>query len=278
MAANTADFTNKSFALDLGNIRSSLVRMEDSIIFSLIERAQYHVNCSVYSPDSPDLGAFRVHQLKAAGSNGCFADWFLYQTECLQAQARRYQHPTEYSFFSPLPEPIMEFNRKRSFSETETDVLAPVPQEALINKKLLDVYRTKIVPAFCEAGEDKDIGSTAVQDAHCLQLMSTRIYFGLFVAESKFQSEKERATALIKARDVDGLMRFITKEDVEKRNIERVILKTRTFAQNITSAHSEAPGNTTYKVDAEKVGDVFRDYLMPLTKDVEVAYLLARLA
>eukprot|EP00927_Polykrikos_kofoidii_P027057 TRINITY_DN2394_c0_g1_i1.p1 TRINITY_DN2394_c0_g1~~TRINITY_DN2394_c0_g1_i1.p1 ORF type:complete len:281 (-),score=53.06 TRINITY_DN2394_c0_g1_i1:122-874(-) len=250
--------------------------MEDSIIFSLIERAQYHVNCSVYAPDSQNLGEFRLHQLKAAGSNGCYGDWFLYQTECLQAQARRYQHPTEYSFFSPLPEPIIGFNRKRSFSQT--DVLAPVPQEALINKKLLDVYRTKIVPVLCEAGDDNDTGSTAVQDAHCLQLMSTRIYFGLFAAESKFQSEIERATALIKARDVDGLMRFITKEDVEKRNIERVILKTRTFAQNITSANSEVPGNTSYKVDAEEVGAVFRDYLIPLTKDVQVAYLLSRLA
>ena len=40
--------------------------------------------------------------------------------------------------------------------------------------------------------------------------------------------------------------------------------------------HGESDA-TSYKIDADFVGTVFRDYIMPLTKDVEVDYLLARL-
>lgn len=125
-------------------------------------------------------------------------------------------------------------------------------------------------------------GSTSLQDVHCLQTMATRIYFGLFVAESKFRSENEKATALIKARDRDGLMAFITKPEVEKKNVARVVLKARTFSQTIASAEEgqQVPDNSadaSYKVNPEFVGKVFQEWLMPLTKDVEVEYLLARL-
>ncbi|CAK0867477.1 unnamed protein product [Prorocentrum cordatum] len=96
---------------------------------------------------------------------------------------------------------------------------------ARINRRLLDIYRRSIVPTLCEEGDDGNYGSTSVQDVHCVQTMATRIYFGLFVAESKFRSETEKATRLIKARDREGLMAFITKPEVEKRNVQRVVLK-----------------------------------------------------
>ena len=51
MASNTGDLSDADVALDLNNIRKSLMRMEDSIIFSLIERAQYKINAAVYQPD-----------------------------------------------------------------------------------------------------------------------------------------------------------------------------------------------------------------------------------
>eukprot|EP01047_Picozoa_sp_COSAG01_P042812 COSAG01_NODE_3761_length_5722_cov_2.962298_11_plen_218_part_00 len=49
--ANTANLHDAAVALDLGHIRQSLRRMEDSIIFSLIERTQYRINHKVYEPD-----------------------------------------------------------------------------------------------------------------------------------------------------------------------------------------------------------------------------------
>eukprot|EP00438_Fugacium_kawagutii_P013597 Skav223058 [mRNA] locus=scaffold1069:409365:410201:+ [translate_table: standard] len=247
--------------------------MEDSIIFSLIERAQYRSNAAVYRPNHEHLGKFRLHQLLSVGSSGCLGDWFIYQTECLHSQVRRYDHPTEFSFFEPLPEPLLAKSHQRE------QVLAKVPAEARVNQRLLELYRSKMIPSLCEDGDDGNYGSTAVQDVHVLQTMSTRIYYGLFVAESKFRSERATAEALIKAKDTEGLMAFITKPEVEARNIQRVILKARTFSQNIAnqSAKTADESNPTYKVNPEYIGALFRDYIMPLTKDVEVAYLLARL-
>eukprot|EP00427_Karlodinium_veneficum_P009652 CAMPEP_0169090554 /NCGR_PEP_ID=MMETSP1015-20121227/15883_1 /TAXON_ID=342587 /ORGANISM="Karlodinium micrum, Strain CCMP2283" /LENGTH=284 /DNA_ID=CAMNT_0009150971 /DNA_START=25 /DNA_END=879 /DNA_ORIENTATION=- len=283
MAANTANLLDAASALDLNNIRKSLQRMEDSIIFSLIERAQYPVNARVYEPDCDQLEPYKLHQLKCAGSNGCLGDWFIYHTECLHSQVRRYQHPTEFSFFGPLPDATLgntnSFAKKQKVADP---ILSPVPPEAKINSKLLDIYRTQIIPHICENGDDGNYGSTALQDVHVLQTISTRIYYGLFVAESKFRSETEKATALIKAKDRDGLMAFITKPEVEQRNIQRVVLKTRTFSQDISKGEAgqmvpnESDG-THYKLDPEFVGTVFRDFLMPLTKEVEVEYLLKRL-
>lgn len=280
MAANTANIFDASWALDLTNIRSTLMRMEDSIIFSLIERSQYKLNSAVYTPECEQLGEFKLHQLKAAGSSGCLGDWFIYQTECLHAQVRRYEHPTEHAFFGPLPEPYLGLYPQSRVDQER--VLAPVPKSALVNQRLLDIYRSKILPQLCEAGDCGNHGSTAVQDVQCLQTMATRIYYGLFVAEAKFRDETEKARGLIEARDREGLMAFITKPEVEERNIKRVVLKARTFSQNISQGEDgqlqPTPSEfTTYKIDPEYIGAVFRDFLMPLTKDVEVDYLLARL-
>lgn len=272
MSANTADIDvgNPEQALNLGNIRRLLQRMEDSIIFSLIERAQYRTNSTVYEPMHAQLGKFRLHQLVSVGSNGCLGDWFIYQTECLHSQVRRFDHPTEFSFFEPLPEPFLGKSDKRQ------PVLARVPPEARVNQRLLELYRSNMIPSLCEEGDDGNYGSTAVQDVHVLQTMSTRIYYGLFAAESKFRSERDTAEELIRAKDTEGLMAFITKPEVEKRNIQRVVLKARTFSQNIANQSGD-DSNPTYKVNAEYIGTLFQDYIMPLTKDVEVAYLLARL-
>lgn len=48
-SANTRDMSS---ALSLANIRSSLIRQEDTIIFSFIERAQFCRNLPVYTPDA----------------------------------------------------------------------------------------------------------------------------------------------------------------------------------------------------------------------------------
>ena len=43
-----SDSLDHSTALSLDNIRQSLIRQEDTIIFSLIERAQFAANAPVY--------------------------------------------------------------------------------------------------------------------------------------------------------------------------------------------------------------------------------------
>ena len=60
--------------LSLDRIRSILVRLEDTIIFSLIERAQFAHNPKIYQ-----RGVF--DELKGLGVDGSWLEWFLKETE-----------------------------------------------------------------------------------------------------------------------------------------------------------------------------------------------------
>src|SRR5437667_127361 len=44
------DLSDASKALDLANIRFQLIRLEDTIIFHLIERVQFPLNAAIYDP------------------------------------------------------------------------------------------------------------------------------------------------------------------------------------------------------------------------------------
>ena len=60
--------------LSLERIRSMLIRLEDTIIFGLIERAQFAHNARIYEPGV-------IEELKALGVEGSWLDWFLKETE-----------------------------------------------------------------------------------------------------------------------------------------------------------------------------------------------------
>ena len=71
--------------MNLGKIRNVLQRLEDSIIFSLIERAQFAHNPRIYQRD-----AF-ADVLHKDGFVGSWVEWFLLQTETMHAKVRRYE-------------------------------------------------------------------------------------------------------------------------------------------------------------------------------------------
>lgn len=60
--------------LSLERIRSILIRLEDTIIFKLIERAQFAHNPKIYQPN-----AFK--ELKDIGFEGSWLEWFLKEIE-----------------------------------------------------------------------------------------------------------------------------------------------------------------------------------------------------
>ena len=60
--------------LSLDRIRAILVRLEDTIIFSLIERAQFAHNPKIYRK-----GEFE--ELQKIGFKGSWLEWFLKETE-----------------------------------------------------------------------------------------------------------------------------------------------------------------------------------------------------
>ena len=67
---------DESRSLTLDSIRQSLTRQEDSIIFSLLERAQYCYNADAYDHDAFIIDGFR----------GSLVEYMVWQTEKLHAQ------------------------------------------------------------------------------------------------------------------------------------------------------------------------------------------------
>jgi chorismate mutase len=82
---------------------------------------------------------------------------------------------------------------------------------------------------------------------------------------------------LIKAKDSAGLMDLLTDVKVEQMVVERVRLKAATFGQDINPAAAPNSSQQTCKIQPDVLADMYDKMVMPLTKDVQVAYLLRRL-
>lgn len=186
------------------------------------------------------------------------------------AKIRRFTAPDEVPFFPQnLPEPILPPIKYAK-------VLAKYHKEINVNDKIKELYIKKVVPMVAAApGEqEENWGSCATCDIDTLQALSRRIHFGKFVAESKFQSDPETFIKLIKARDAQGIDKAITNEAVEKTVLERLRLKAETYGKDPTLKWSQRAQST---IDVDNVVSIYKDIVIPLTKVVEVDYLLRRL-
>lgn len=162
-------------------------------------------------------------------------------------------------------------------------VLWPASANVSVNSKIMQMYLEHLLPEITEPGDDSNYGSAALYDVVILQALSRRIHYGKFVAEAKFRAHEEEYTALIKARDAAGIMELLTDRQVELRVLERVKLKASTFGRDL---NSNVSSNIT-EVDEKKeellrippdiVAQLYDTWVMPLTKEVEVEYLLKRL-
>lgn len=251
-------------ALDLANIRYQLIRLEDTITFHLIERVQFPLNKSIYEPGAVEIG----HNSKLS-----LMDWYLKEQEKLQSLIRRYDSPDEYPFFpETLQKPILKpLHYPRILH----------PNNINVNEKIKKFYTEKFLPAVCpnfgreDRGEsEENYGSSATCDIMCLQALSRRIHFGKFVAESKFQSDPEKYTKLIKAGDIDGIGESITNSKVEEQVLARLKLKVETYGTDPSTNGTERNNN---KINVDAVVAMYEDFVIPLTKEVEVEYLMQRL-
>ncbi|XP_078178317.1 chorismate mutase 1, chloroplastic-like [Carex rostrata] len=255
-----------SEGLTLDSIRHSLIRQEDSIIFSLLERAQF-----AYNADTYNSSVFLVD-----GFNGSLVEFMVRETERLHAQVGRYNSPDEHPFFpADLPKPVLPPMKY-------PEVLHPAAGSININKIIWDMYFDNLLPRFVKEGSDGNCGSSAVCDTMCLQALSKRIHYGKFVAEAKFRESPELYEPAIKAQDKDWLMRLLTFELVEKSVLHRVETKATVFGQEVTGEGeitSNGNGATppVYKIQPPLVAELYGTWIMPLTKEVQVKYLLQRL-
>jgi chorismate mutase len=256
------DLSNPEKALSLENIRFQLIRLEDTVIYNLIERAQFTLYNTIYTPGAIPL----------PGSSLSFSDWVLREQERVQSRIRRYQSPDEYPFFEDaLEEPILP---PLAYPKILWD------NDVNVNGELKKRYVESILPKVCLAPEreerkreaQENYGSAATADVTALQSLSRRIHFGKFVAESKFREKPEVFVKLIKAEDRKGIDEAITNAAVEKKVLERLRQKAEMYGAD-PNMDAEKPR----KINVDGVVAMYRDHVIPLTKVVEVEYLMQRL-
>ncbi|PIM98013.1 Chorismate mutase [Handroanthus impetiginosus] len=251
----------QSYTLD--GIRNSLIRQEDSIIFSLVERAQFCYNDPTYDPNAFAMDGFR----------GSLVEYMVKETEKLHGKVGRYKSPDEHPFFpDELQEPLLpplEYPR----------VLHPVADSININFQIWAMYFKNLLPRLVKEGDDGNYGSAATCDTICLQALSKRIHYGKFVAEAKFRESPDVYKAAIKTQDRARLMDLLTYPAVEEAIKKRVEMKTRTYGQEVTVNGCVENTNSSpiYKINPSLVADLYGVWIMPLTKQVQVEYLLRRL-
>ncbi len=77
---------------------------------------------------------------------------------------------------------------------------------------------------------------------------------------------------MIREEDRKGIDAAITNEKVEQQVLERLRLKATTYGMD-PAVGAQGPG----KINVDAVVTMYKDFIIPLTKEVEVEYLMQRL-
>ncbi|KAG9017592.1 chorismate mutase aro7 [Tulasnella sp. 427] len=299
--------------LSLDRIRNVLIRLEDTIIFGIIERAQFALNPRIYQ-----RGAFK--ELTDMGFTGSWLEWFLQEIEtfhglpppllpALNFPKILYQHPN-----------CVDINVNASILSFYARTVVPrITHRATL--ELAARNRAKGIIGDDEYEDDGNYGSATTIDVELLQAISKRVHYGKFVSESKFQSDPAAFVPHILRKDRNSLGDLITKPAVERAVLNRLGKKASHYGADIgldgeikkspktvprrristsrspqvdTQARDlpkvDSPVSTAgtlvdedpeehpeWKIDVEEVKNLYEKWIIPLTKEVEVEYLIHRL-
>jgi chorismate mutase len=228
--------------------------LEETIISKLIDRAQFAQNLVVYEQGKSGF--------TGAGVRSLF-DLRLLRHEQMDAEFGRFCAPEERPYFKDLPPskritpPVPGFLAVEDFDRIN------------MSERIVAAYKS-LIPEICAPGDDGHYGSSTEHDVFAVQAIGRRVHFGaLYVAESKYVSDRAAYDVLIDARDNAGLERLLTRPDVEERILLRV-------AQKVEHVQSQINPKVRRRIPPEAVLGFYRAHVIPLTKRGEVAYLLHR--
>jgi chorismate mutase len=240
--------------LSLDEIAARLAGLEETLIYKLLDRAQFAANGGAYLPSRSGFVPQEASSL---------FELRLYHQEKLDAKFGRYLIPEERPFYLGLPQP----RRKPPQGEW------PFPIQDLETVNVTGPIRAgyhALLPRLCREGDDGQWGSSVEHDVICLQALARRIHFGaLYVGESKFEESPDKFRKLVEADDEEGILEAITRSEVEARVLARVRSK-------VEAVQSVSDPSLRLIVDPEVFVGVFRDVLIPLTKEGEIRYLSQR--
>jgi chorismate mutase len=152
---------------------------------------------------------------------------------------------------------------------------SPLPSyadEINMNEAVMAAYCGPVLDAVTEDGDDHNYGSSALNDVACLQALSKRIHFGKFVAEAKYRENGAVFDAAIAAGDAAAILAALTYPQQEAAVAARVARKAAAMGASV----AEVEPGASCRVTPEAAARLWVDVVMPLTKQVQVAYLLRR--
>ena len=241
-------------SLDLPFIAARLEGLEETIIYKLLDRAQFAVNQCIYLPGYSGF---------SGESKRSLFEIRLSSQEIMDAQFGRFHVPEERPFTSNLP------ISRREVSLPQTELAIDDFNIVNLSEDIKKAYLT-ILPTLCSGGDDGQYGSSVEHDVFAVQSINRRIHFGsLYVAESKFIGSPSEYTALIRNNDKVGLMEKLTRKEVEDRIISRVFEKTCSIQMNVNKTVRRV-------IEPQIIVAFYQETIIPLTKKGEIKYLLNR--
>ena len=240
--------------LKLDYIASRLEALEETIIFVLIERIQFLHNTSCYLPGQSCFSGKDRESLFSLR---------LGAQEELDARFGRFLTPEERPVNRDLPVSLRDLRvNPRGLSIEDYNLVN-------LSSEISEAY-LQLLPRICADGDDGQYGSCIERDVTCIQAIARRVHFAAFyVAESKFRQDPEGYKDLVREGKTEEIGRKLTRPEVEERILERVGNKSRRL-QEISDF------SLRRVLDPEAVTDLYRNVIIPLTKEGEVRYLMAR--
>lgn len=245
---------DSSHAFKLPIIAANLEGLEETIIYTLLDRAQYAVNKTVYAPGQSGFPNADKQSL---------LDVRLGYQEDMDARFGRFAVPEERPFSSHLPGPA------RTISIEYLGLPALDFGAVNVTRDILFSY-IKLVESICVEGDDKQHGSSVEQDVYALQAISRRVHYGaVYVAESKYRSRRDEFDVLLEQNDDEAVINALTRPEIEAQILKRVVVKTKLIQENINT-------KVRRTVDSRILRDFYRSTIIPLTKKGELLYLKTR--
>ena len=239
---------------DLDKIAMDLEGLEETIIARLIDRAQFRRNRLAYQPGKSgfegetELSLFTLRLKFHEEMDACFG---------------RFAVPEERPFNKNLPD------AKRIVRIPDNCLRLTDYNVVNLTDKILESY-LDLVPKFCVAGDDAQYGSSVEHDVYTIQAISRRIHYGaMYVGETKYLSDPTTFRKAVDAKDSHTLETLLTRPAVEQRILQRVQEKVRVL-------QAAAKVDTRITIDPAVVREYYAAYIIPLTKEGEILYLLGR--
>lgn len=243
--------------MDLTNlsvISQTLESYEETIVFKLIDRAQYAANLITYVAGKSGF--------RGAGNHSLLELRLRFQ-EQMDTMFGKYCIPEERPFVNSVSTP-----RIKAIID-DRGVLLDDCNVVNLTSEIKSGY-IRMVPLFCAPGDDGNHGSSVEEDVYALQAISRRIHFGsLYAAESKYTADPQGFGKLITAQDEAGLMEKLTRKEVEDRIIERIREKTIATQATVNRAIRRV-------IDPDVIVQFYREIIIPVTKKGQILYLMNR--